>query len=265
MADDTHKIHLHRRALLAQAPALLAAAAACTREPDLRPGESGAVARVSDGDLIALDTGLRVRLAEIEAPSPFGEGDPFGEEARALLEREALGRRASLFYGGLSRDRYERALAHVFVEDEVGRSTWLNGLMVRQGAARVRTYPDNAAKVRDLYTLESEARDAGRGLWALDAYRVRTRADWPTESEPRAFTIAQGVLAAIDPPERYGVARMTAAGLRIAPPETLASVDGGPALAAGQQIRIRGRTRIHDDESVTIDFSHWAQVEALAE
>lgn len=236
----------------------------CRRpQPDLRPGERGVVARVTDGDLLALDTGLRTRLAEIEAPSPYGDGAPYGEEARDLLEREAVGRTAQLYYGGLSRDRYERALAHVFIEDELGRTTWLNGLMIAQGAARVRTYPDNSAKVRDLYALETEAREAGKGLWAIDDYRIRTPTDWPAAAEPRAFTLVEGSLDSIDPPERYGVLRRTGAGLALAPPAGLTDTSAPPGLTPGTRIRLRGRTRIHDDASVTVDFSHWAQIEIL--
>ncbi len=251
---------INRRSVLAGGLGLLAA---CSRQPDLRRGESGAVARVTDGDLIALDTGLRVRLAEIEAPSPYGEGAPYGEEARDLLEREAVGRQAQLYYGGLSRDRYERALAHVFVSTEAGQPVWLNGLMVREGAARVRTYPDNAAKVRDLYGLEAEARAAARGLWALDDYRVRSPQDWPAPDEPRAFMIAEAPLLGVDPPERYGAVRLAGQGVRLVTSETMGLAGSELELQPQGRIRIRGRSRNHDDGSVTIDFSHWAQIEAL--
>lgn len=251
---------MDRRQVLG-ALAALGAAAACSRAPDLMKGESGVIARVSDGDLLALDTGLRVRLAEIEAPSPYGEGAPYGEEARALLEREAIGRTAQLYYGGLSRDRYERALAHVFAQTEAGRPVWLNGLMVAQGAARVRTYPDNAAKVRDLYALEAEARAAGMGLWSLDDYRIRRPGDWPSPSEPRSFMLIEAPLLGVDPPERYGAVRLARDGVRLVVPQVMAPLAPGLDLTPGRTVRIRGRSRIHDDASVTIDFSHWAQME----
>jgi endonuclease YncB( thermonuclease family) len=45
-------------------------AAACSQQGDLSAGEQGRVARVLDGDSLALDTGLRVRLVEVEAPAP---------------------------------------------------------------------------------------------------------------------------------------------------------------------------------------------------
>src|SRR5690606_32341146 len=117
-----------------------------------------------------------VRLAEVEAPSPGYDGaadQPHAGESRDLLMAAAMGRAASLWYGGLSRDRYDRAIAHVIARDETGSDLWLNGLMARQGGARVRSWPDNSRRVRRLYALETEARAAKRGLWALDHYRIR--------------------------------------------------------------------------------------------
>jgi endonuclease YncB( thermonuclease family) len=124
-------------------------------------GERGKVARVSDGDALALDTGQKVRLVEIEASQPGfkdREDQPFAEEARAMLNAAALGRAARLWYGVLSRDRYDRALAHVTASDKTGGEVWLNGLMARQGGARVRTFPDHARRARALLKFEAEAR-----------------------------------------------------------------------------------------------------------
>ncbi|MEQ1784498.1 MAG: thermonuclease family protein [Hyphomonadaceae bacterium] len=140
--------------------------AACSQEGDLAEGDGGRVARVLDGDSLALDTGLR---AEVESPAAgYGDraDDPGAAAARSIVERAAVGRQARLWYGGLSRDRYQRAIAHVIARDEAGADIWLNGLAVRQGAARVRTFPDNAKRARRLRALESEARAGKRGLWA---------------------------------------------------------------------------------------------------
>jgi endonuclease YncB( thermonuclease family) len=111
-------------------------AAACAQQGYLSAGEQGRVARVLDGDALALDTGLRVRLVEIEAPAPGYDGradEPWAAEARSLLETAATGRQAQLWCGGLSRDSYDRALAHVIVRNETGGEVWLNGMVVRQG------------------------------------------------------------------------------------------------------------------------------------
>lgn len=82
-------------------------AAACSAEGDLAEGEHGRIARAMDGDPLALDTGLKAQLAEVEASAPgYGrrKDEPFAEEAQALLNTAALGRSARLWSGGLSRD-----------------------------------------------------------------------------------------------------------------------------------------------------------------
>src|SRR6185436_9883371 len=152
----------------------------CSGQGDPVGGEQGRVARILDGDWLGLDTGLRVRLVEVEAPAP-GYNDradePFAEDARGMLNSASLGRAARLWYGGLSRDSYQRALAHVIASDETGADVWLNGMMARQGGARVRTFPDNSRRARRLLALEDEARKARRGLWAMDHWRIRALDD----------------------------------------------------------------------------------------
>ncbi|MDZ4759661.1 MAG: thermonuclease family protein [Alphaproteobacteria bacterium] len=241
----------------------VAFAAGCGEAPDLSPGEQGRVARVSDGDLLALDTGQRVRLVEIEAPS-LGYRErpsaPFAEESRAALEAACVGRMARLFYGGLSRDRYDRALAHVIASDETGGAVWLNGYMVRQGAARVRTYPDNARRARQLLDLEQEARKAGKGLWALPDYRVRSPGDL---ADAPYFALVEGVLAALANIPGDGVARMRGLEIAVDLGERLGPPDSVLDFRVGRPVRVRGRidTRAGQPQ---IRITHWAQVETPA-
>ena len=67
---------LSRRGVLLAGLSVLVAG--CAAESDLAEGEAGRIARVLDADSLALDTGLRVRLAEVEAPAA-GYGDRAGE------------------------------------------------------------------------------------------------------------------------------------------------------------------------------------------
>ncbi|MBI1340350.1 nuclease [bacterium] len=250
-----------RRGLLIGAGGLLLPAACKAPDPALSRGESGRVARVSDGDLLALDTGQRVRLVEIEAPSRGYRdraGEPYAEDAAAVLSAAALGRTATLHYGGLSRDGYDRALAHVIVTDEAGAAIWLNGMMVRAGAARVRTWPDNAARARALLKLEAAARLDAAGLWALDAYRVRR----PEDAQGlRGFVLIEGSLAGATgqgPPRAVftGGAITLHLDPRLGPPPP------GWTLATGAQVRVRGRI---DTRGATpmIALTHWAQIEPI--
>ena len=144
--------------------------------PDMQPGEIGRVTKIIDGDGLILDTGQRVRLISITAPvlSPRdGEPEPFSGESARILEDLALGRRVQLYYPGLTRDRYDRALAHVVTVDGAGPPIWLNRAMIAHGAARVRLYGSTSARGQELLALEREVRAAGDGLWGEPAYVVR--------------------------------------------------------------------------------------------
>lgn len=219
--------------------------------------------RVSDGDLIALDTGLRVRLAEIEAPSrPYRdrEGEPFADEAGARLEEAVLGRQCQLFYGGLSRDPYDRAIAHVIATDELGRKIWANGFQIRQGCARVRTWPDNAARASELLALEAEARAASRGLWATPYYALR-RPQEMGESAGR-FALVEGRARVVEDAFREeGTCRPSGDGLVLELGARLRRLRDTDELPQDLRVRIRGRVR--DDNGFHIPLTHWAQIERL--
>jgi micrococcal nuclease len=239
---------------------LAAFAGACSRPPDLARGEEGRIARVSDGDLLALDTGQRVRLVEIEAPAVgYREraAEPWADEARALLEAVSLGRMARLYYGGLSRDRYDRALAHVIAADETGRDVWINGYMIRQGAARVRSYPDNSRRARQMLALEAEARAARRGLWSLDDYRIRAPDD--LLGAP-AYAIVEGRIARLGETAGDGVARLGAVGVALDAGVRMGAADPTLKLDVGARIRVRGRID-RREATPLIRLTHWAQVE----
>lgn len=246
-----------RRAALA---GLTGLAAGCAGEADLSEGEQGRIARVMDADVLALDTGLRVRLAEIEAPAPGYRDrpdEPYAIEARDALERAALGRQARLWYGGLSRDSYERAIAR----DEVGGDVWLNGLVARQGLARVRSYPDNSTRVRRLLALESEARAASRGLWTDSHWRIRTLDD--LEGAPN-FSIVEGEITSIGNVAGNGDAHLSPTGIKLEIGERLGPPD--LQLAVGTRIRVRGRIDLRpiaNGGAPLIRITHWPQVEVV--
>ena len=144
--------------------------------PDMQPGETGRVVKVIDGDALVLDTGQSVRLVSIEAPALYPRNrpaEPYAAESARILEDLSLGRRVQLYYPGITRDRYDRALAHVVTIDGAGPDVWLNAEMLTRGAAWVRLYPDTAARGDELLTLEAEARTAARGLWSSANYRVQ--------------------------------------------------------------------------------------------
>jgi len=189
---------------------LLGLIAACSKPHPLealQPGERGRVVRVLDGDALVLDTGQSVRLAGIEAPArPYKEraGEPFQEESRRMLEDMTLGREVQLFYAGLTRDRYDRALAQVRTADALGPDLWLNAELLKRGGARVRVYPDTAGGSETFPALEAEARAAERGLWALKPYRVAEATALPEDFQ--RFQLVHGSVAGMKGAEDFGTA-----------------------------------------------------------
>jgi micrococcal nuclease len=232
--------------------------AGCGAQGDLVSGEAGRITRVTDGDTLGLDAGLRVRLTEVEAPAPGYDGredQPFAEEARDLLVAAAMGRQAKLWYGGLMRDGYERALAHVIVGDETGAEVWLNGYAVRQGGAWVRTWPDNMKRARRLLALEAEARVEKRGLWAADHWRVRGLDDLEGAA---AFAIIEGPLSAVEEGEGEGWAHLSSGGIKLGPVGGIGRRDID--VRVGAKVRVRGRIDTRDG-APKIRVTHWPQVE----
>ena len=160
--------------------------------PRFESGETGIVASIIDGDSFVLDSGLEVRLAQIEAPR-VRPGDTWGPQATATLQRLIKGKRVELKYGGLRRDRRGRAIAQVFIPQGLGReATWVQTELLRSGIARVHTYADNRSAIAELWGAEREARRAQRGVWSAPAYQVRFATPEALQGGIGSFQLAEG-------------------------------------------------------------------------
>lgn len=117
----------------------------------------GKVVGVTDGDTLTLlvdQKQIKIYLSQIDTPE---SGQPYGSMAKQALSDLAFGKEALAKVEDI--DRYGRTVARVFVGN-----TDVNAELVRQGAAWIyRKYATDDS----LYKLETEARDAKRGLWAL--------------------------------------------------------------------------------------------------
>lgn len=140
----------------------LVALAACGPQiGDLERGEEARVVRAYNGDTLELDNGLRVFLAEIDAPR--GEED-YAAQAQGELEAQALHREVLLAYGGTRRwagraredgTTNEAAIAHVFVRAKAGvgfgyNTNWSRGgpLLCGRGATIMRAQKNSSALKR---------------------------------------------------------------------------------------------------------------------
>lgn len=173
---------------------------ACAKGPDSQwvKGETGRVVRVMDGDTFALNTGQVVRLASVEAPSFAYRGRkamPYAEAAKKTLEALTLGRDVQLYYPGMTRDRYDRAIAQVYVLPEAGKKFWLNSRLAENGSVWVRLYPDTASGSETLWDAERSARKSGKGVW-----RESPPIYSPEDKLPEyGFVITKGKVSMIKP------------------------------------------------------------------
>lgn len=135
----------------------------------LEPLGTGLVAGVSDGRTLVLADGREVRLAGIEVPPSDSDA---GRDARATLAAWTLGQVVSLRRAGADRDRYGRAVAHVFVDaGDSGRS--LQHRLLAAGHAQVSARAGEPACILESLAFERQARAAKLGLWADPYYQLR--------------------------------------------------------------------------------------------
>jgi micrococcal nuclease len=118
----------------------------------------GKVVSISDGDTITVlrgRTSVKIRLHGIDSPE---SGQDFGTRAKQAASEMAFGKIVTVQPRGT--DRYGRTVAEVTLPE--GRS--LNHEMVRLGMAW--WFQAYAPGDRMLERLETEAREAKRGLWS---------------------------------------------------------------------------------------------------
>lgn len=173
-------------------------------EGSLRKGEISEVSFVIDGDGLILKSGLKVKLAGIEAPQlawPEQNRDafPLADEAREFLDQLVKGKPVGLYYGGKDRDRYDRALAQVWLLDDTGgREIWLQQAIVDAGYARVYSWPDQTLDISKLYTAERSARKARRGIWnnrrTKSFYKIRKPDPNPLAQFVDSMQLVEGII-----------------------------------------------------------------------
>ena len=130
--------------------------------PTSTPGWTEArVTHVVDGDTIEVELEghtYSLRYIGIECPEAGQYGcDEATQANRQLVE----GKTVRLEKDISDTDQYGRLLRYVFVGD-----LFVNADLVRRGFATAWTYPPDVAYSQLFVQLESEAREAGRGLWA---------------------------------------------------------------------------------------------------
>jgi len=260
--------------LLVSAPAAATAAPAWPEPapalpPSLVPEEVARAVEIVDGDTLVLDDGRQVRLVGIQAPKlPLGRAGfepwPLADEAKAALAELTLGRELRLAYGGRRMDRHGRMLAHLQTADGL----WVQGMLLGAGLARVYSFADNRTGVKAMLALEGRARQARRGIWALDWYAPRRAGE--VDARAGGFQLVEGRVR--DTAEvrgriylNYGedwrrdftvtLDRETAARFR--------AEEIDPLAYEGRRLRVRGWVKSFNGPM--IEVTHPEQIEVLSE
>jgi micrococcal nuclease len=137
----------------------------------LKPGRyiRAAVTRLTDGDTFDVSykgKTYKVRLLDVDTPESVKSGvqvQAYGKEASDFTRKQVLNKKVRLVFEKGLRDKYGRLLAHVFLEDE----SYLNGLLVRNGYARVELVKPNTAYADYFYSLQEQAIRDKAGVWGL--------------------------------------------------------------------------------------------------
>src|SRR5262249_9287390 len=139
---------------------------------------------LADGRALTLE-GIRLPLGAADHASA-----QLADEARATLL--SLAKEAPLSGRAVppKEDRYDRVRVQAF------GTIWLQQALLEQGLARVPIPTDRGECAAELYRFETQARNAGRGLWASPAYRIRTdRDDW--RPDVGSFQLIEGMVARV--------------------------------------------------------------------
>lgn len=126
-----------------------------------------------DGDTVLLENGTLVRYIGLDTPETrVRSGDEWVEspagmanEAKEFNRRLVEGKYVRIEFDAQARDKYNRLLGYVFVDD-----VFVNEKLLEEGYAVLYTYPPNVKYLDAFTAAQRYARRDARGLWG--AYRT---------------------------------------------------------------------------------------------
>jgi endonuclease YncB( thermonuclease family) len=126
-------------------------------------GERAQVDYVIDGDTIEVllnGRAYRVRYIGVDTPE---RDEPFYDEATEANRKLVAGQEVILVKDVSDVDQYGRLLRYIYLTD----GTFVNAELIRQGYARLVTYPPDVAYQDQFRQWQTQARETQSGLWAL--------------------------------------------------------------------------------------------------
>ena len=124
------------------------------------PPQTALVTEVIDGDTIVIEGDFHVRYIGIDTPEVHHQLEAYGMESLQANRELVEGKEVRLERDVSETDKYGRLLRYVYVND-----IFVNAELVRQGLAYAQGYPPDTKYQDYLEELETDAREAGRGIW----------------------------------------------------------------------------------------------------
>lgn len=131
-------------------------------------GERALVVEVVDGDTIKLANGQIVRFIGIDTPETKDPRRPvgcFGKQASNKTKELLTGKEIVLQKDVSDTDKYKRLLRYIYLPLEDGQVLFINDYLVREGYAKVLTYPPDVKFNEQFLEAQIQAREAKKGLW----------------------------------------------------------------------------------------------------
>lgn len=226
-------------ALFSVGPVLAADIASCAGGIEIARAR---VVRVEQNGAMILSDGRALLLEGIRLPLGAADRAPrrFADQARATLltlARDGLVTGAAI---APKQDRYDRVRVQGFTE-----TMWLQRALLEQGLARVWIAPDRRECADALYGFETVARNAKRGIWGNNAYRIRgNRDDW--RNDIGSFQLIEGRISRVTVRDDrivldFGTdGRTGLLGVVSGDDRRIFRQAGDPAALEGRRVRIRG-------------------------
>lgn len=133
--------------------------------------EAVKVVRVVDGDTIEVlinNQLYKIRYIGIDTPETVDPRRPvacFGKEAAEANKKLVEGKKVLLEKDISDTDKFGRLLRYVYTADDRDKPLFVNDYLVREGFAKISTFPPDVKFAEQFMEAERAARAQNKGLW----------------------------------------------------------------------------------------------------
>lgn len=211
------------------------------------------------------------RLSGLDSPSLSDMDAPaeFTEKALEALKDLILDKEILVY---LTQDRNKgrvNHMGHTLVQAKTKeKGEWVQGTLLANGFARVRTTPYNIDLAKEMYEIENKARKEEHGLWTYPQYEVRSAKD--ISSDTRGFQVIEGNVYSASLIRNTVYLNFAqdwktdfSIGVKPMVRKALSKTNQSPQQWVKKKIRIRGSVRFYN--GAFIDMTHTEQIEFLDE